>query len=118
MTTIKHKLDTATVAFSMHDINVTLKKVSTYAWLAAGVLFVSYLYFVGAITFSVIKQEGLAQNIKTTVSEIGKHELEYLKLQKSLTESFAIAQGFVSADTIAYTAPASAFAWNFDGRTE
>lgn len=118
MTTLKNKFDTTTFALGMHDMNETLKKVSFYAWCTAGVLFAGYLYFVGAITFSVIKQESLAQNIKTTVSEIGKHELEYLKLQKSLTEEFAFSEGFVSANTIAYTAPASSFAWNFDGSAE
>lgn len=102
----------------MHDINDMLKKVSTYAWCTAGLFFVCYLYFVGAITFSVVRQESIAEETKTIVSEIGKYELEYLKLQKGLTEEFAFSQGFVSPETIAYTVPASAFAWNFDGKTE
>ena len=118
MNTLKNKIDATSMVFAFHDINDTLKKVSTYAWCVAGLLFAGYLYFVGAITFSVIRQESIAQDIKTVVSEIGTEELRYLKLQKTLTESFALSQGFVSPETIAYTAPASAFAWNFDGRTE
>lgn len=118
MTTIKNKIETTSTLFAVHDANVTLRSVARYAWLSAGVLFACYLYFVGAITFSVIKQETLSQDIKNTISEIGKYELEYLTAQKNLTEAVAFEKGFVSAEAIAYTVPASTFAWNFDGRTE
>ncbi len=112
ITTLKHTISTASTALSISDMNSSLSTVTKYAWLTAGALFVCYLYFVGAITFSVIKQEGLAERIKTTVSETGKEELKYLTLQKTLTKQSAYEAGFVSASTIAYTAPAGSFAWN------
>ncbi len=105
-----------TAAISSEDINHTLGTITRFAWLSALALFASYLYFIGAITFSVIKQESLAQNIKTYVTDMGKEELRYLELQKRLTAGYAIDQGFVTNAPIAYTVPASGFAWNINVR--
>lgn len=112
MTTLKQTMATATETLSFADMNQSLKAITRYAWVAAGVCFVSYLYFVGAITFSVIKQESLAQNIKVLVSQMSKDELQYLQLQKRLTQQQAHSSGFVSPSMISYTVPASSFAWN------
>ncbi len=94
------------------DINKALKSIATYAWIASGVLFVAYLYFVGAITFSVIKERGLQQETKTLISSMGQEELKYLGLQKNLTKEYAIERGFISAPTLSFATPQRAFAWN------
>lgn len=94
------------------DLGSTLKSITTYAWIGAGVLFVAYVYFVGAITFSVVKEQAMQQETKTLISTMGQAELQYLAQQKSLTQSYAYAQGFVSAEKIAFALPQRAFAWN------
>ena len=106
--TLKHKIES--VPF---ELNTNLKTVTTYAWVSAGVLFAGYLYFVGAITFSVIKEQALQQNTKTLISTMSQEEVAYLNTQKSLTESYAISSaGLVTASAIAFAAQKSAFAWN------
>lgn len=118
ITTLKRSVVATTQTLSSGDINSTLTTVTRYAWFSAAGLFACYLYFIGAITFSVIKQEGLSQHIKSVLSQTSKEELAYLGTQRSLTEEYAKAQGFVAASTqsISYTVPASAFAWNFNVR--
>jgi len=116
MDLFKTTLQSTGAALTMSDMNSTLKSLTKYAWLTAGALFACYLYFVGAITFSVIAQEGLAQEIRATVSQTSKEELKYLTVQRRLTEEYAKEQGFVSPQTISYTAPASSFAWNMHAR--
>jgi hypothetical protein len=118
MNTFKNKISSASEAFSAGDFNTNLKMVTKYAWLSAIGLFACYLYFIGAITFSVIKQESLAQNIKETMSQISKEELKYLNFQKNLTEEFAKEKGFVVSDAVSYTAPLGAFAWNTEHARE
>jgi hypothetical protein len=109
-----HDLKTysAADALSANDFNSALKSVTTYAWLSAAGLFALYLYFVGAITFSVIKQESLSQQIKTVVSQTSREELKYLNLQKNLSEGNAQERGFIPAASISYVAPLGTFAWN------
>ncbi len=116
ITTFKQTIESASVTAFTGDMNTTLGSVTKYAWVSAGVLFACYLYFVGAITFSVIKQEGLAQEIKSIISNTGKEELAYLTTQKKLNEIYALGEGFVSAEMIAYTVPARSFAWNTNAR--
>jgi len=116
MTTFKQKIDSVSTTLQLGGINTSLRSITRYAWLTAGMLFACYLYFVGAITFSVIKQESLAQGIKTTISETSKEELKFLNFQKNLTESYAGLEGFVSAPVISYTAPVHSFAWNSNVR--
>lgn len=116
ITALKHKIESASTSIALGDLNGSLRSVTKYAWLCAGALFVLYLYFVGAITFSVIKQESLAQNIKSTISQMGKEELQYLNAQKALSEDAAQLQGFVSPHLISYTVPATTFAWNNNAR--
>ena len=108
ITAIQQKFET--VSF---DLNHGLHSISTYAWIASGVLFVCYMYFVGAITFSVVKQRALAQETKQLISQTSVEEMNFLAVQKSLTQEFAQSTGLVSAgSTIAYTGPRKAFAWN------
>ena len=107
---IKNKIQDA--ALSVSEINLSLKSVTKFSWMAAGVFFVTYLYLVGAITFSVIKQESLANAIKMIVSQTSKEELMYLNLQKDLTESYAKERGYVSATSISYATAPKSFAWN------
>jgi hypothetical protein len=98
--------------YSTFDLSRAVRKISATAWIASGVLFVAYLYFIGAITFSVVKQRALAQDTKQLISAASVEEMRYLVAQKSLTEEFASASGLVAAGTIAYTAPKTALAWN------
>lgn len=94
------------------DLNKTLKSITMYTWISAGVLFVGYLYFVGAITFSVIKERELQQDTKALISSMGSQELQYLSTQKNLTKEYAHQNGFIDAATISFATPAKAFAWN------
>lgn len=89
-----------------------MRSIASYAWLVSGVLFVCYLYFIGAITFSVVKQRALAQETKQLISTTSVEEMRYLVAQKSLTATYATTVGFVPSSTIAYTEPMRAFAWN------
>lgn len=107
MQTITQKFE-----YSTFDLNHAVRKIAATAWIASGVLFVAYLYFIGAITFSVVKQRALAQETKQHISTASVEEMRYLIAQKSLTEEFASTSGFVPVGTIAYTAPKTAFAWN------
>jgi hypothetical protein len=114
MHTIKERFNSTTHTLTTTNFNTALRLTTKYAWMAAALLFVSYLYFVGAITFSVIKQASLAQSIKETVSQTSKEELRYLELQKRLNSGYAETNGFVSASVVSYAAPARSFAWNIN----
>ncbi|MBP6904776.1 MAG: hypothetical protein KBB91_01825 [Candidatus Pacebacteria bacterium] len=108
ITFIKNKIDTA----GFHDINKTLKSIALYSWVSVSVLFVGYLYFVGAITFSVIKERGLQEDTKTLVSRMGQEELAYLSSQKNLSAQYAQSAGFITADFVSFAPSQKAFAWN------
>lgn len=105
---IKNKIDTATFT----DINSALKSVTFYTWIYAAVMFSCYLYFVGALTFSVIKENSLKEQIKTIVSSMSQQELAYLSKQKQLTEEYALKNGFVPASAISFASSQKSFAWN------
>lgn len=108
MTTIQQKIN----SFAFEDMNRHIRTVLTYTWIGSGVLFACYLYFVGAITFSVVKQQELARDIKGRISSMSVQEFSYLSQEKNLTESYARAQGFVRAEKTAFAVPRRAFAWN------
>ncbi len=116
ITALKHTFESTADSIAQSDLNSSLRSITKYAWLSAGGLFALYLYFVGTITFSVIKQETLAQGIKSTVSHMSKEELQYLDAQRTLTIDAALESGFVSVGSISYTVPATAFAWNINDR--
>ena len=96
----------------MQDFNKALRTIGTYAWVGTGVLFVGYMYFVGSITFSIVKQQGTQSDIKTLISSMSKQELAYLNTQKELTESYASTIGMVPANMVSFATPKRAFAWN------
>lgn len=96
----------------MHDMNKALGMISTYAWIGTGLLFVCYAYFVGSITFSIVKQQGTQSSIKTLISSMSKQEFAYLQTQKTLTAEYASAIGMVPAREVAFATPKRAFAWN------
>lgn len=95
-----------------YDINRIFRVIRNYAWIGTGVLFASYLYFVGSITFSIIKQQDIQNDIKTLVSSMGRQELLYLQAQKKITEEYAQSLGMAPADVVSFSAPKRAFAWN------
>jgi len=104
--TLQHKLNT------MSDINKIIRSVALYTWIGAGVCFACYLYFVGAITFSVIKERELQQDTKILISSMGQQELSYLTLQKSLTKEYALTSGYIGEPSVAFAISQNAFAWN------
>ncbi len=93
-------------------MNKHVRTVLTYTWIGSGALFACYLYFVGAITFSVVRQQELARDIKGLISSMSVQELTYLSQQKNLTETYAQAAGFVRTEKTAFTVPRRAVAWN------
>ena len=93
-------------------ITATLRTFSLYSWGVAGVLFAAYIYFVGAITFSIIMQKQLTQQNKVLVSAMGKQELAYLAKDKMLSKEYAIAQGLVPASSVAFVSAQRTFAFN------
>lgn len=109
-----HTIPSVIEALMGQSANGSLKKIARSAWLVAGVLFAAYLYFVGAITFSVVAQEALAQDITTLRSQASIAELQYLESQKSFTEAEARALGFIDPQELSYAATAPSVAFNTD----
>lgn len=97
---------------SFPEYVVFLRKMTTYCFVATGVLFGFYIYFVGAITFSVIERKGLEEQNRNLVSDIGMSELKYLSQEKKLTKDFAYNSGLIDAKSLVFTTKQSAFAWN------
>jgi uncharacterized membrane protein len=96
----------------MQDINKMLRTLVKYVWIGTGAVFVCYMYFVGSITFSIIKQQDLEQTNRLLISSMSQEELTYLALQKDLTVSQGQLVGLVPAPAISFTASQRAFAWN------
>ena len=106
--TIQHTIGTVPMA----DMNKSLGMISTYAWIGTGILFVCYGYFVGSLTFSIVKQQGIQSDIKARISSMSKQELSYLHTQKTLTADYAQTIGMVPATVVSFATPKRAFAWN------
>lgn len=98
------------------EFNRTLKIVTRSAWIASGALFVCYLYLVGSITFSIVKQREIEQDIKMAVSNMSREELGYLMTQKELTKSAAAELGLVAPEKVSFAPVVRAFAFNNVGR--
>lgn len=81
-------------------------------WALIGLVFASYLYFVGAITFSVIERQGLEQHVRELLSDISAQELRYLAIDRSLTRESAIALGLVESNHLTFSARNSNVAIN------
>lgn len=93
------------------SVSVFKKIVSTLS-ISVGVLFVGYIYLVGALTFSVIEQKNAQQQLKKTTAAIGAVELSYLSASRGLTKEYAKSLGFVETTQIAYTDIAHGLAIN------
>jgi hypothetical protein len=89
-----------------------LGMVTRYAWIGTGLLFICYSYFVGAITFSVIKQQAIEQTTKSLISSMSIQENTYLQTQERLNEDYATTMGLVQSNAIAFATAKPAFAWN------
>lgn len=97
---------------SFGEYGLLLRRTTKYCFIGAGALFACYLYVVGAITFSVIERKGLEESTKILASDISMQELEYLKVEKTLTKETAYLSGFVQPSSIAFTTQKRAVAWN------
>lgn len=97
---------------SFNDYALLLRRATKYCFVGASVLFACYIYFVGAITFSVVERQGLEESTKELVSEISMQELHYLGQEKQLTKEVAYSTGLIDAPSLAFTAQQRAFAWN------
>lgn len=106
MTQIKNKIET------FGEYTLLVSRMTRYVWATSGVLFGLYLYFVGAITFSVVERQGLEESTKTLRSDISTQELHYLEKEKMLTKEFAYNMGLIDAPTISFTTQQRSFAWN------
>ncbi len=107
-----NKIKHTVAVVQAQDMNKSLRHIFTYAWIGTGVFFACYIYLIGSITFSVVKQRGLEQTNKTLISQMSEQELAFLSSQQSLTLASAAEFNLVPAPTVAYTAPTRAFAWN------
>lgn len=106
MKTMKNKIQ------SFNEYGLLLRRTTKYCFIGAGALFACYLYIIGAITFSVIERKGLEESTKVLASEISMQELEYLKMEKTLTKETGYLNGFVQPESIAFTAQKRSVAWN------
>jgi hypothetical protein len=59
------------------------------------VLSISYIYFIGNITFNVIARKSLETSLANLSSEVNKLDLVYLNKINEIDKDYAIANGFV-----------------------
>lgn len=59
------------------------------------VLSISYIYFIGNITFNVIARKSLETSLANLSSEVNKLDLVYLNKLSEIDKDYAIANGFV-----------------------
>jgi hypothetical protein len=73
------------------------------------VLFLSYLYFLGTITFNIVERKALEKQAKGLASNVGTLELQDLALANKIDMAYAGELGFVEAShaIFASRAPAS-----------
>lgn len=57
-------------------------------------LFASYIYFLGSITFNIVERKALDVDIRNLSSNIGELELEYLSLSNKIDLNLAGTLGF------------------------
>lgn len=95
-----------------HALHAALSSWTKTLWIAAAVLFLCYLYFVGAITFAVVSQRSHSASVKQLVSTIAYEEQQYLDTQRTLTKAFAANAGFTTPTSVAFATPKRALAWN------
>lgn len=94
------------------DYKTILKSGTRFFFIGSGVLFIGYLYFVGAVTFTVLHRRGLEQDLKLMTSDISRQELSFLDTQKTLTKEYAYSLGLVDPAHVSFTTPKRAVALN------
>jgi hypothetical protein len=97
---------------SFSGYGTVLRRMTTYCFVGAGVMFACYIYLVGSITFSVVERKGLEETNKHLLSDIGMHELQYLAKEKQLTKEVAYSTGLIDAPSLVFTTAKRAVAWN------
>lgn len=97
---------------SFSGYGTVLRRMTTYCFVGAGVMFACYIYLVGSITFSVVERKGLEETNKHLLSDIGMHELQYLAKEKQLTKEVAYSTGLIDAPSLVFTKAKRAVAWN------
>jgi hypothetical protein len=97
---------------SFNEYSLLLRRATKYCLIGTGALFACYLYFVGAITFSVVERQGLEESTKSLASDISVQELHYLEKEKHLTKEVAYSIGLIDAPSLSFTTKQRAFAWN------
>lgn len=61
------------------------------------VLFISYIYLIGSITFNVLERKSLEGDIRTLGNNISELEIVYLNNTNEINKNYAISKGFVEA---------------------
>jgi hypothetical protein len=97
--------------YKKRDYNTILAAGAKFFALGSVALFALYLYFVGAITFSVVHRRNMEETIRMAASNISQEERTYLSAEKTMSRDYALAQGLVAPAHITYTAPKSSVAF-------
>lgn len=95
-----------------NDINKSLKSVIICSCFFIAIFICLYGYFIGAISFSIIKEKSIKENTRSLVSSISQEELKYFTLQKQLTEEYGKEIGMVKSQNVSYAETQRTFAWN------
>ena len=95
MTTYIHKL-TAENSSGI-SLNVKVFRVLLAVFCA---LMLSYLFFVGNITFSIVSMKAIENESKAIQSSIGELELNYLSLSSNITLEYAQSLGYSEAQKV------------------
>lgn len=61
------------------------------------VLFATYIYLVGSITFNIVARKSLESNVMALTGEVNTLELTYLTNVNSIDKDYAFSKGFVDA---------------------
>ena len=109
---VRNKIDSQIEALANFDANKALRLTTKYALIGTGVLFICYSYFVGAVTFSVIKQQALERSTKAVISTMSDQERTYLQTQLGLTQQSAAAAGLVPSTAVAFAVAKPVLALN------
>lgn len=94
------------------DINKSLRSLFTYLLISIGIFAGLYFYFVGAITFSIVKEKSIKQETKSLISSMSQEELRYFSLQKKMTREYANQIGLINAPRVSFADSQRVFAWN------
>jgi len=95
-----------------YDYVTIMRGGTRFFFIGSIVLFLMYLYFVGAVTFTVVQRRNMEEGLKTLSSDVSKEELRYLSAEKGLTKDVALNRGFVEPSKLTFTGPKNAVAWN------